>query len=186
MNVLLQFRCRLYSWLRAVIFRSHLENEMEQELAFHREKQIEDMMQRGVPRDEAARRARIELGSTATQKEGIRASVGLRLWDDLRADLRYATRTLMKSPGFTAIAIGSLALGIGANTAIFILAKQVLLDRLAVPHPDMGRLRFDPRRTKDQHLISLSGISTASPRQPYAWRPLRVQGWRPAHREHRR
>lgn len=113
---------------------------MEQELAFHREKQIEDMMQRGVPRDEAARRARIELGSTATQKEGIRASVGLRLWDDLRADLRYATRTLMKSPGFTAIAIGSLALGIGANTAIFILAKQVLLDRLAVPHPEQLQL----------------------------------------------
>jgi hypothetical protein len=59
-----------------------------------------------------------------------------RLWDDLRIDLRYAIRTLIKSPGFTAIAIGSLALGIGANTVIFTFAKQVLFDRLSVPHPE--------------------------------------------------
>ncbi|MGH9899876.1 MAG: ABC transporter permease, partial [Pyrinomonadaceae bacterium] len=68
------------------------------------------------------------------------AMLGLALWDDLRADLRYAIRTLIKSPGFTAIVIGSLALGIGANTAIFTVAKQVLLDRLAVPHPEQLQL----------------------------------------------
>lgn len=60
----------------------------------------------------------------------------LGLWNDLRHDLRYATRTLIKSPGLTAIILGSLALGIGANTAIFTAAKQVLFDRLAVPHPE--------------------------------------------------
>src|SRR5437588_5253272 len=64
----------------------------------------------------------------------------LRFWDDFRTDLRYAIRTLIKSPGFTAIAIGSLALGIGANTVIFTFAKQVLFDRLAVPHPEELRL----------------------------------------------
>src|SRR5215510_15303898 len=62
------------------------------------------------------------------------------LWDDLRVDLRFAIRTLIKSPGFTVIVIGSLALGIGANTAIFTVAKQVLFDRLAVPHPEQLRL----------------------------------------------
>jgi predicted permease len=66
--------------------------------------------------------------------------MGLRLWNDLRHDLRYATRTLIKSPGFMAVIISSLALGIGANVAIFTVAKQVLFDRLAVPHPEQLQL----------------------------------------------
>ena len=66
--------------------------------------------------------------------------IGLELWSDLRDDVRYAIRTLLKAPGFTAIVIGSLALGIGANTAIFTIAKQVLLDRLAVPNPEQLQL----------------------------------------------
>src|ERR1700754_589807 len=68
------------------------------------------------------------------------AMLGLRLWDDLRIDLRYAMRMLVKSPGLAAIILGSLALGIGANTAIFTVAKQVLFDRLAVPHPEQLQL----------------------------------------------
>jgi predicted permease len=64
----------------------------------------------------------------------------LHLWNDLRTDLRYATRILIKSPGLTAIILGSLALGIGANTAIFTAAKQVLFDSLAVPHPEQLQL----------------------------------------------
>ncbi len=64
----------------------------------------------------------------------------LYLWNDLRQDLRYAIRTLIKSPALTAIILGSLALGIGANTAIFTAAKQVLFDRLAVPHPEQLQL----------------------------------------------
>jgi predicted permease len=68
------------------------------------------------------------------------AMLGLHLWDDLRQDLRYATRTLLRSPGFTAVITCSLALGIGANVAIFTVAKQVLFDRLAVPHPEQLQL----------------------------------------------
>src|SRR4051794_23426654 len=64
----------------------------------------------------------------------------LDIWDDLRIDLRYAMRTLIKSPGLATIILGSLALGIGANTAIFTIAKQVLFDRLAVPHPEQLQL----------------------------------------------
>lgn len=127
---------RIRSWFRAAGHRSRLEREMDEELAFHVDRHAQELIRSGVGPDEAARRARIELGNTAVQKERMRASLGLRLWDDLRADLRYAGRMLAKSPGFTALAIGSLALGIGANTAIFSLARQVLFDRLAVPHPE--------------------------------------------------
>ena len=131
---------RIGSWFRAAGSRARLEREMDDELAFHLDQYTQDLIRSGIPSEEAARRARIELGGIAVQKEEMRASLGLRLWDDLRADLRYAFRMLMKSPGFTAIAVGSLALGIGANTAIFSVAKQVLLDRLGVPHP--GELRL--------------------------------------------
>jgi predicted permease len=86
------------------------------------------------------RRARAELGSVAAEREKCRAAWGSRFVDELRADLRYALRMLARSPGFAAIAIGSLALGIGVNTVIFTAAQHMLLDRLAVPHPEQLRL----------------------------------------------
>ncbi len=140
MNIFTSLPTRIKSWLRAATCRSRLESEMEAELAFHLEKYTADLIRSGLPAEEAARRARIELGGIAVQKEEMRASLGLRLWDDLLADLRYAMRMLMKSPGFTAIAIGSLALGIGANTTIFTLTRQVLLDKLNVHQPEALRL----------------------------------------------
>lgn len=131
---------RTKSWLRAAAFRPRLERKMDEELAFHLESYTNELIRRGVPPEEAARQARVELGSLVAQKEKMRTSLGLRLWDDLRADMRYAVRMLAKAPGFTAIAIGSLALGIGANTVIFSAAQHMLLDRLDVPHPEQLRL----------------------------------------------
>jgi predicted permease len=117
-----------------------LRAQVQEELAFHIENYAEDLMRGGLPRGEALRKARAELGSIAAGSEQCRAAWGTRFMDDLRADIRYAIRMLAKSPGFTAIAIGSLALGIGANTVIFTAAQHMLLDRLAVPHPDQLRM----------------------------------------------
>jgi len=128
------------SWFRAVSERDRLESEMDAELASHLEHLTADLVRAGVAPDEAARRARIALGTPTTHKEGMRASLGLRWWDELRADLRYGLRILRKSPGFTAIAAGSLALAIGANTTIFSLAKSALYDRLHVQHADQLRM----------------------------------------------
>ncbi|MGC1297002.1 MAG: ABC transporter permease [Alloacidobacterium sp.] len=131
---------RIRTWWKAVTRHEQLNGEIEDELAFHIEAYANDLMRSGLPREEAFRRARIELGGVAVQKENIREAWGTRAWDELRSDLRYASRMLVKSPGFTAIAIGSLALGIGANTTIFTITKQILLDKLAIHKPDELRL----------------------------------------------
>ena len=133
-------KAELASWLRSATDRNRVEAEMEAELADHLDRLTADLIRAGQPPTEAARRARIALGQSLTHKEGMRASLGLRWSDELRADLRYAVRLLRRSPGFTAIAAGSLALAIGANTTIFSIAKRVLLDRLNVRHPEQLRL----------------------------------------------
>jgi len=128
------------SWFRAVAQRDRLESEMEAELTHHLDNLTADLIRAGHSPGDAARRARIALGAATVHKEGMRASLGLRWWDELWADLRYGTRMLRKSPGFTTIATLSLALAIGANTTIFSAAKQILYERLAVPHAAELRL----------------------------------------------
>ncbi len=131
---------RMRTWWRAVTRRAEVDAQVDEELRFHIESYAEDLMHGRFSRDEAMRRAKAELGSIAARKESCRQAWGTRWFDELRADPRYAVRMLAKSPGFAAIAIGSLALGIGANTAIFSIAKHVLLDRLNVPHAEQLRL----------------------------------------------
>jgi predicted permease len=133
-------RSQLRSYLRSLRHRGRVESEMESEMRLHLELRAADLERTGLTQAEALRQARIEFGGIEKHKEDMRASLGLRLFDELRADLRYAGRMLRRSPGFTAVAIGSLALGIGANTIIFTLAKGVLLNRLKVPHPEQLRL----------------------------------------------
>jgi predicted permease len=128
------------SWVRAVVQRNRLEAEMEAELACHLDALTADLIRAGHTPIEAARQARIALGAAMVHKEGMRASLGLRWWDEFWADLRYGARILRKSPGFTAIAASSLALAIGANTTIFSVAKRLLLDRLDVPEAEQLRL----------------------------------------------
>src|ERR1700760_2197400 len=131
---------KIRSYTRSLTRRSAVESDIEAELRSHIELRAADLERTGLTATEAHRRACIEFGTVETHKEGIRRSLGLRLFDEFLADLRFAARMLRRSPGFTAIAIISLALGIGANTIIFTMAKAVLLDRLDVPNPDYLRL----------------------------------------------
>lgn len=108
---------------------------MTDELAFHLERRAADLMRRGVPVDEARRLARLEFGSIEKYKDEARRSLGLAPLDELRADLRYAWRSYAHSKVFTAAAIATFALGIGATTAIFSLMDAVMLRRLPVERP---------------------------------------------------
>lgn len=137
----------LRSWLRAAFRRGELERRMESELECHLENLTRDLIRSGFSQEEAARRARMAVGPALKHKEEMRASFGLRWWDELWADVRYALRIMRKSPGFMAVAILSLALGIGANTAIFTTAQHMLLDRLHVWRSDQLRMFYwsEPR-----------------------------------------
>lgn len=147
---------RFRTWWKAITRREQLNGEIENELAFHLERRADDLMRSGLPREEALRRARAELGGITAQKESCRGALGARLWDELHADTRYGVRVLAKNPGFAAIAIVSLALGIGANTTVFTITRQVLLDRLAVHQPKDLRL-FAWRPGKNQVPIRVWG-----------------------------
>jgi hypothetical protein len=121
--------------LRALVGRSRVEGEMDEELRGFLEASAEDKRRAGMAPEQAARAARVEMGSTHAVKHHIRSTVWETVAENLWMDLRYSVRMLAKSPGFTLVAVTSLALGIGANTAIFTLINGVLLKQLPVRAP---------------------------------------------------
>jgi putative ABC transport system permease protein len=131
-------KARLRSLLSALRDRSGLERDIHDELRFHLEARAEDLARSGMPRAEAERQARLEFGSVERYEEDCREARGLRWPDELRQDLRFAIRGLRRNPGFAAVAVLTLALGIGVDTAMLTVAESVL--RRPLPYRDPSRL----------------------------------------------
>src|SRR6476646_8457453 len=122
---------QLLNWLR----RRTLESGLDRELHYHADRRISDLVQLGVPEWEARRQAMLELGGLTQIREEVR-DVWLSRWlRDFAYDLRFSARSFLRSPSFTITAILSLALGIGATTAIYSLVNQVVLQALPVREP---------------------------------------------------
>src|SRR5579863_3679310 len=122
----------LFYRLRVLFRRQAVESEMDDELRFHFEQQVEKYVSAGATREEAVRRARLAFGGTEQVKEECRDARGVSFLENLLQDIRYALRIFGRTPVITSIAILSLALGIGANTAIFSLVDSVMLRLLPV------------------------------------------------------
>jgi putative ABC transport system permease protein len=144
----------LLSRIRSLLRRKVVEDELETELRFHRERQFEKYRASGLTEAEARHRLKLEFGGLDQVKEECRDARGVRFMETLVQDLRYGLRTLRNSPGFTAVAVLTLALGIGANTAIFSLLYGVLLRPL--PYKEASRLIMLNETTPKVGLVSAS------------------------------
>ena len=137
------------------LFRSQrVEEELDEELRFHLEQQIRDHLDRKLTRDEATRAARLALGGVEQQKEACRDARRVTWIENAIRDVRYGSRGLRANPGFAAAVIGTLALGIGANTAIFSICNAVLFKPL--PYAEANRLVMLWERTPAGTLMTVA------------------------------
>ena len=154
MRILRELIVRLWGTLRP----ARRDRDLEEELRLHLEMAADDARRRGVSAVDSRRLARLEAGGASQAMDALRDQRGLPWIDDLTRDVRHGLRTLRRSPGFTVVAVVTLALGIGANTAIFSIVNSVILRPLAYPEP--GQLM---RLTARFPMAGSAGVGLSNP-----------------------
>jgi hypothetical protein len=164
MSLIVQLR----SWWNALVHRRRIDSDVEAELQFHIDAHTQQLIDTGVAPQEAARRAKMEFGCVEVQKEKYRAAIGLLPLHEIGGDVRYGLRSIYKNPGVSVVAILSLALGIGATTAIFSVIYAALLH----PFPYAGAER----------IVNPAVINEAHPQSPtwFALTPSQFESFRKA------
>jgi predicted permease len=153
----------LYELCRNIFHRKRVEQELDEEIRGYVELMTAEKVRCGMAPEEALRQARRELGGVEQVKESVRDTrIGISV-DTLMRDLRYAFRTLARNRAFSSVVILTLALGIGANTAIFSVVNGVVLKPLPYPEPDRLLMLWEKQ-------ISDSTLGTVAPANFYDWR----------------
>ena len=143
------------SWLSRLFQRDKLERELDAGLAQHLEQHIRDLVAAGHSPAEARRRARLDLGGVEQVKEATRDVRGTRLVEEWWQDTRYALRAMRRAPEFTAAAVLTLAIGLGANTAVYSVVRALLIRALPVERPgELALLQLVGRDGPDQSRFS--------------------------------
>src|SRR6476469_4776333 len=150
----------LISRLKGLFAGQRQDQELSEELQAHLEMLVEENRRKGMPEEEARRIAAVTLGGIAQTEEAYREARGLHFVQTFLQDLRYALRTLRRAPGFAAVVVISLALGIGANTAIFSALNAVMLRMLPVKEPgQLVMLQWHARSWPEKFVSDLEGSS---------------------------
>jgi predicted permease len=144
--------------IRSLFRRSQLERELDEEIGFHIDRQVEQLTAQGMPPDDALRAAIRKFSAVEQRKEECRDARRVGVVENLTRDIRYALRGFIKNPGFTAAAILTLSLGIGANTAIFTLVNSVMLRQLPFKHADRLVWIWSTRTDRDKAFYSIQNF----------------------------
>ncbi|MGB7729535.1 MAG: permease prefix domain 1-containing protein [Candidatus Acidiferrum sp.] len=151
------------NWLKQLFSRGRPYNDLSDEIQQHLEEKIEELVDGGMSREEAAHAAHREFGNVTMIKEDCREMWTFTWMETLWQDIRYAARILAKKPGFVAVVVFSLALGIGANTAVFSVMNAVLLNGLPYEHPEELTTIFSTHKsdpTSEKDLVPLADVAT--------------------------
>jgi predicted permease len=132
----MRLRARISAWVRSLVHRRKMNDDLAEELRFHLEQQIEQNVAAGMAPEQARRQAVLAFGGLESVKEDCRDQWGARLLDITLKDLRYALRGFRKSPVFTLAVVCTIALGIGATTAVFSVVDRILFRSLPYPHAE--------------------------------------------------